>query len=158
MEYEASRVSTMDKVFMARELYCAVDHLEEAMHFSDTPSDREVMSSRIKQMTELRRDVVGSMNGNKDYACLFKHMSGAWKAAEEVWLADNDSESYLRYMEMTELFYWTAQRFLGKKLKKCERCGKESKPSTGDLVSVAGMKSTIGTPNNKEEENNGIHN
>ena len=138
MSYEPSRTSVMDKIFMIKDLYAAVDHLEENLRFAKDDTEIRVMQQTIQDMTALRREVVGTMNGDKNYACLFKHMAGAWKAAEEVWLADNDSGYYHRYKEATRLFYWVAEKFLGEKLEQCARCDteKDDTVSAGTLESI----------------------
>lgn len=140
--YEPSRTSTMDKILMMKDLYAAVDHLEENLRFSKDDTEIKILQQTISDMTALRREVVGSMNGDKNYACLFKHMAGAWKASEEVWLADNDSESYHRYKEATRLFYWVAERFLGEKLEQCARCDseKDNTASSGELKHLHSYK------------------
>ena len=138
MNYQPSRTSIMDKILMIKDLYAAVDHLEENLRFAKDDTEIRIIQQTIQDMTALRREVVGTMNGDKNYACLFKHTAGVWKAAEEVWLADNDSESYHRYKEATRLFYWVAERFLGEKLEQCARCDteKDDTVSDGTLESI----------------------
>lgn len=152
MEYKASRTSTMDKVMMVKDLYGMVDHLEELLKFAESEEEIEELATRIKQATSLRREVTGSISGDKNYACAFKHAAGVWKASEEVWLADNDSESFARYREATDLFYWVAEKYIGEELSKCERCEREQGPAgdtgpvsePGALHSISEMRSTIG--------------
>lgn len=148
MSYEPSRTSVMDKIFMMKELYAAVDHLEENLRFTNDDTESKVLQQTIKDLTALRRELVSSMDGDKNYACLFKHMAGAWKAAEEVWLAENDSESFYRYTEATRLFYWAAEKYLGKKLEQCSRCDSEKQETaSGELQSIHDMRSTLGAHN-----------
>lgn len=137
MTYQPSRTSKMDKVLMIKELYAAVDHLEENLAFATSIEDQMSLRSLIDQMTQLRRDTTASLGGNKNYACLFKHAIGAWKAAEEVWLADDDSDAFERYKKATELFYNIAELFLGEKLSQCERCETETgEASDGSIQSI----------------------
>lgn len=138
MTYEPSRSSVMDKLLMMKELYAAVDHLEENLRHTKDERQAELYKQMIQEMTQLRRETVGSLGGDKNFACLLKHMGGAWKAAEEVWLADYDSEAYQRYKRTEQLFYWVAESFLGEKLEQCARCDteKDDTVSTGTLESI----------------------
>lgn len=150
MSYQPSRTSAMDKILMIKDLYAAVDHLEELLQFTEDEDEISTLRARIVQLTGLRRDTVASMGGDKNYACLFKHTAGAWRAAEEVWLAENDSEAFLRFMEATDIFYWVAERFLGEKLERCTRCDTERDSDVAiwgeTLDNISSMRSTLGDP------------
>lgn len=136
---------------MVKELYAAVDHLEEKLRFEVEPDARNELAEVIINMTLLRREVTGSLNGNKDYACLFKHTLGVWKASEEVWLATESEADFSRYTEATELFYWVAEKYLGRELKKCARCNKENKThievvDADTAIDISSFRSTLGSP------------
>lgn len=128
-DYKASRTADMDKIFLIKELYAAVDHLEENILGETNPEKEKQLKHMAEQLTELRRYVSGSFAGDKNYACLFKHLAGAAKSAEEIWLATHNESDYTLFKAVNYAFLETANNYLGYKLAKCDRCTNEVNPT-----------------------------
>ena len=124
-EYQPSRTADMDKILAIKELYCAVDHIEENILAEENKEKEKELKKLAINLTELRRMITRTMKGNKNYACLFKHLAGAARASEEVWLATHDDFDEDLFKAVNHAFLLTASKFLGRNITRCERCETE---------------------------------